>query len=229
MYQIKSAQFNGPLALLLQLIEEQKFEITDISIAQVTDQYLDHLEKLPNKDPEELADFLVVAARLLLLKSKALLPQLEEEEELDDLEKQLKLYKEFVEASKKILAMTRQNRFTFSREKPLFSMKVEFSPPEKLKLSELRESFLIVLKRLDPLVKLPKQMIEKTVSLQKKIFEIKEMLSKQGQFGFKSLLSLAQNKTEVIVNFLALLELLKQAHLRVKQTRAFEDIMIEKI
>ena len=217
------------MELLLQLIEKQQLEITEISIAQVTDQYLEHIEKMENKDPEELADFLVIAARLLLIKSRALLPYLEQEEEVDDLERQLKLYKEFIEASKKINAMILKKRFTFSRSKMPAKTEIEFSPPEKLKYEDLKVSFLNVLKKLDPLVKLPRIMMEKTVSLQKTIMDISNFLKNQGKLGFNSLIKGAKNKTEVIVNFLALLELLKQARVKIKQKKTFEDIIIEKI
>lgn len=228
MYQIKTEKFNGPLDLLLQLIDEDKLEITEVSLAQVTDQYLVHLEKMIEKDPEELADFLVVAARLLLLKSKALLPEIEEEE-VDDLAGQLKLYKEFIEASKKIKTIIAEGKFTFSREQSPLKTEVEFSPPAKLKLAEMKNAFLLVLRRLDPLVRMPKQMIEKTISLQQKIFEIHNLLKQEKRFSFGQLVETAKSKTEIIVNFLALLELLRQQELRVKQGKLFEDIVVEKI
>ncbi|MBU1132297.1 segregation/condensation protein A [Patescibacteria group bacterium] len=229
MYSIKTQKFNGPLDLLLQLIEEKKMEITDIALSEVTEQYLEYLEKLTDKDAEELSDFLVVAARLLLRKSRAILPMPEEEEELDDLEKQLKLYREFVEASKKVSALILQENFSFSRSKPPEKQIVEFSPPEKVSCDEMKKVFLSVLKKLDPLVKLPRQMIEKTVSLRQKILEIRDFLGQKKKFGFKELMKNAKNKTEVIMNFLAILELLKQQQLSVRQRNIFEDIMIEKI
>jgi len=215
--------------LLLQLIEKEQLAITEIALAQVTDQYLAHIEKMENKDPEELADFLVIAARLLLIKSTALLPTLEPDEEVDDLERQLRLYKEFVAASKKINEMILQKRFTFSRDKLPVRSTPEFSPPARLTLMELKSVFLVVLKRLDPLVKLPKQMIERTISLQQKILEIKDFIYRQKKFGFRSLIEQAKSKTEVIINFLALLELLKQEQIKIKQSKTFEDIIIEKI
>ena len=229
MYKIKIEKYSGPLDLLLQLIEQQKLEITEISLSEVTEQYLIHIEALENRDPEELADFLVVAARLLLLKSKALLPELEIEEELDELEKQLKLYKEYLEASKKIATMIGQEKFTFSRAKSPQKTEIEFSPPPSLKMNNLRDTFLVVLKGLDPLVKLPRQYIERTVSLQQKIFDIREFLAKNKKMGFRAMIGDAKSKTEVIMNFLAILELVKQQHLKVRQGVNFEDIMIEKI
>jgi len=235
MYEIKSEKFNGPLDLLLQLIEGEKLKITEISIAQVTDQFLAYIEKMEEKNPEELADFLFVAARLLLLKSKAILPEVDDEGELDDLEKQLKLYKEFVEASKKINALILEKRFTFSRERPPLKTDVEFSPPPvcvggpELKMTAMQAAMLAVLRRLDPLVKIPRQIMERTISLQQKILEIKDFLARQTKFGFRSLIESAKSKTEVIMNFLALLELVRQRHLKLKQVKNFEDIMIEKI
>jgi segregation and condensation protein A len=230
MYKIKIEKFNGPMDLLLQLLDKHEFEITEISIAEVTDQFLLHIESIEDRDAEELSDFLVLATRLLYLKSKALLPLLEDEEgELDDLEKQLKMYKQFVDASKKIEEMIKQKKFTFSREKMPIRTVVEFAPPTGLKVKELKQIFLVVLRRLDPLVKLPKQIMEKTVSLQKTIFDLKDLIRKQKKIGFKELMSGAKNRTEVIVNFLAVLELVKQRQLIVRQASLFEDIHLERV
>ena len=230
MYKIKIEKFNGPMDLLLQLLDKHEFEITEISIAEVTDQFLLHIESIEDRDAEELSDFLVLATRLLYLKSKALLPLLEDEEgELDDLEKQLKMYKQFVDASKKIEEMIKQKKFTFSREKMPMRTVVEFAPPTGLKVKELKQIFLVVLRRLDPLVKLPKQIMEKTVSLQKTIFDLKDLIRKQKKIGFKELMSGAKNRTEVIVNFLAVLELVKQRQLIVRQASLFEDIHLERV
>jgi len=228
-YEVKSDKFSGPLDLLLQLIEKDDLNITEISLAQVTEQYIDHLEKLTEIEAEELADFLVIAGRLLLLKSRALLPYLETEVEEESLESQLKLYKDFLEASKKIDAMIKLERFTFARTRPPAKTEVEFSPPPNVNLETLKNCFLVVLKRLDPLVKLPKQMMEKSVSLQQKILELKDILAAQKNFRFTNLVSSAKNRTEIIMNFLAILELLKQRQLKVKQQGTFNDIIIEKI
>ena len=188
MYKIKIEKFSGPLDLLLQLIEQQKMEITEIAIAEVTEQYLEHIETLEDKDPEELSDFLVLAARLLLLKSRALLPLFaDEEEDETDLARQLKMYKEFVEASKKIEAMLKLGRFTYSREKPPMALDVAYSSPQKLPLNELKDIFMAVLKRLDPIVRLPRQAMERTISLQQKILDIRNYLFGKKKFGLRRL------------------------------------------
>ncbi len=228
-YEVKSEKFNGPLDLLLQLIEKEDLNITEISLAQVTEQYIEHLNQLTELEPDDLADFLVVAGRLLLLKSRALLPYLETEVEEESLESQLKLYKDFLEASKKIEAMLKAEHFSFARTRPPAKTEIEFSPPPNANLETLKNSFLVVLKRLDPLVKLPKQMMEKTISLQQKILELKDFISAKKNVNFQHLISNAQNRTEIIINFLAILELLKQRHLKVKQQGTFNDIIIEKI
>lgn len=228
-YKVKTEKFNGPLDLLLRLIEQEDLNITEISLAQVTEQYIEYLNKFTEIEAEELADFLVIAGRLLLLKSRALLPYLETEMEEESLEAQLKLYKEFLEASKKIEAMLKQERFTFSRTRPPAKTEIEFSPPPDLSTSDLKNCILTVLKRLDPLVKLPRQMMEKTISLQQKILELKDILAVQKNFKFDRLISNSKNRTEIIMNFLAILELLKQRHLKVKQHGTFNDIIIEKV
>src|SRR3989338_9236417 len=106
MYQTKLEQFEGPLHLLLELIEAEKLDITSIALSKVTDQFLDYLTETSDLHPEELADFLVVAARLLLIKSRALLPSLTGEgDEEADLERQLKIYREYYEASKSMHAL----------------------------------------------------------------------------------------------------------------------------
>ena len=99
---IKIENFEGPLDLLLQLIEREELDITTVSLLDVADQYINYLSKIEDKKPEMLADFLLIAAKLLYIKSRALLPELETDSDEDsmDLARQLKMYKKFVEASK---------------------------------------------------------------------------------------------------------------------------------
>jgi segregation and condensation protein A len=106
MYNVKLEKFEGPLELLLELIEKEQLKITELSLAHVADQYLDYIKNHDSIALENLADFLTIASRLILIKSRALLPMLqvtpEEEEEIQDLAKQLEEYKKFREASQKI-------------------------------------------------------------------------------------------------------------------------------
>lgn len=234
MHKVKVEHFEGPLDLLLQLIEEQKLEITKVSLAQVTEQYIQVLNQSAQNqiDTEELADFLVIAARLLLIKSKALLPFLEwgdEDEEGEELTKQLKIYKEYLEAMKFIQEIIGKKRFAFSRQKLLTAEEIGFAPPPKLKKEKLGEVFAGLIKSLDPLLNLPTEVVRKTINIQEKISQIRQRIFKEASARFSDILKEAKDKTEVIVSFLALLELIKQRTIVVKQDKNFEDIMIEKI
>jgi len=226
-YKIESEQFSGPLDLLLQLIEAQELDITKISLAQVTDEYLKYIESAEQINPEEMADFLVVAAKLILIKSKALLPGLELEEE-GDLEIQLKLYKEFLEVSKVIHKMILKRKFSYSREKLPQGIEPEFSPPQKLTTQKLARSFKQVLDRLEPIVRLPENTIKRVINIEEKIKYIREYITKKIQTTFYELVGQG-DKAEAIVNFLALLELVKQRVVNTEQQDLFGDISIKKI
>ena len=232
-HQIKIEQFEGPLDLLLQLIEDEKLEITKVSLAQVTEQYIKVLNQRAKENvrAEELADFLAIAARLLLIKSRALLPFLQwgEEDEGEELTQQLKIYREYLQATKTIAALINKKHFSFARQKLLISQEVEFSPPPSLTAPHLAKTFAEILRTIDPLINLPSEIIRKTISIQEKINQIRERLFKQAQANFSDILREAHDKTEVIVSFLALLELIKQRAIVVRQTKTFEDISIERV
>ena len=231
MHKIKVKQFEGPLDLLLQLIEDQKLEITEVSLAEVTEQYIQllHQQSTQEKIPaDQLADFLVIAARLLLIKSRALLPFLVwEEEEPEQLTSQLKIYKEYLEASKVIAALIAKKRFSFSREKLLTGQEITFSPPSQLKSSRLAEVFAEIIRALEPLIGLPTEIIRKTISIQEKIQQIRQKIYQQATTRFSEILKDAKDRTEVVVSFLALLELVKQKIVVVRQKNTFDDILIE--
>ncbi|MBU1164836.1 segregation/condensation protein A [Patescibacteria group bacterium] len=233
-YTIKLEQFEGPLDLLLQLIEDQKLDITQVSLANVTDQYIQHLHEAVDKhqiSAGELADFLLVASKLLLIKSKALLPYLEwgEEEEAVDLERQLKLYKEYLEASKVIQKMISKKQFSYSREKLLTVKEVGFNPPKTLTAKKMIKVFCNILDNLKSIAQLPKDVIRKTINIQEKIAQIRNRILEKANMNFGELLKSAKDKTDVIVSFLALLELIKQKTINVEQDNLFEDMRIERI
>ncbi len=228
-FAVKLEKFEGPLDLLLELIEAAKLDISQISLAKVTDEYLSRLQENPQIPPEELADFLVVASRLLYIKSRLLLPflNLGEAEDEGDLETQLKIYKEYLEASRNVAAMIGKRRFLFVHEK-LPHIEIGFAPPKKLTAEQLAELFRAVLRRLDLIVRLPQAVIEKTVSIHEKITEIQALVSKAVRLTFKEMMSSAESRIEIVVSFLALLELIKQKAVSVSQADLFEDITIEK-
>lgn len=225
----KLEQFSGPLDLLLSLIQEKKLDISEVAISEVTEQYLEYLDTLEENRAEELADFLVIASKLLLFKSNLLLPQfVPEEDEGPSLEDQLRLYKMFVERSKDINNLWLNENRGFFRIEPLRKAK-EFVPPTNLVLEKMHESMLQLVNRIAPPKELPQARIDKAVSVKEKIDSIRMLLRKSKSFSFREVLQSSQNKTEVIVGFLAMLELVKQRMIGLRQQESFGDIVIERV
>ncbi len=235
MMEFKTEKFSGPLGLLLSLIETEEMDITEIALAKIADQYIDYLRSASGIDPEEMADFLVIAAKLLYLKSKALLPYLysaEEEEGIDDLERQLRMYKEFVAASQKIKALALKKDFLYlppllKNRRSQFNLPV-FSPPAKVTPEVLKAVLEKIVETLKKQVeaKLPEGKLEPKISIDEKISLIRKMLLDKIKVNFSRLLKSASTKTEVIVSFLAVLELAKQKELSFEQDDLFGEINI---
>jgi segregation and condensation protein A len=231
---IKVEQFEGPLGLLLKLIEKEEMDITQISLGKIADEYVNFIRTSEKINPEEMADFLVVASKLLLIKSKALLPYLypEEEEEIEELEQQLKMYKEFLEAMKVVEKMIGKKKFMFAREfnrKAILNATKLFSPPKKLRADDMKNVLDELIERIRPIEqKLEEKIMEKKINIEDKIFNIQKMLIDRIKMSFKQVLENAENKTEVIVSFLAMLELIKQREIVADQGELFTDIMISK-
>jgi segregation and condensation protein A len=227
---LKLEKFEGPLDLLLQLIEGEELDITEISLSQVTEQYLKHLDKLEKNRSVKLADFLVIAAKLIYLKSKNLLPYLypEEETEGPSLADQLKMYKSYVDASKNIESKWQNDKLSYGRiEKPI-KIK-EFTVPINAGAEELHKNFQLLIKRLKPIKPLPQATIDHSVSIKQTVDKIRDLLKGAKRFSFKNLFSKSKNKTEVIVGFLALLDLLKKKDIMVRQGNSFSDLEVNKI
>jgi segregation and condensation protein A len=229
-YKVQLNEWQGPLDLLLQLIEQQEMDITKISLSQVADQFIAYMNT-KSLQLEETADFLVVAAKLIYIKSKALLPTLSlEEDEGIDLEKQLKMYKEYLDASKKIQKILHKKRFCFSKEKfPEGITTQVFYVPKSITAAKLKNVFVQVIGRIKPFVELPKKVIEKSIKLSERIQHIKDLIFREASTTFCKMLGDSKSKTEKIVNFLAVLELVKQKIIDVEQNELFEDIKMNKI
>lgn len=239
MGQFQSGQFNGPLDLLLSLIEKEELDITEVSLAKIADEYVQYIKNNAAINPEQLADFLVIAAKLLYIKSKALLPYLstpEEDEEAKELEQQLRMYKEFLEASSQIQKRLAKRQFLFMRDyghgkkrRWLFQDKT-FSPPAGLTKEKLQEQFQYLLGRLAVVEEeMQEERIEYKISIEERITHIQQKLLERVRLNFSQLISAAKSKTEVIVNFLAVLELAKQRELTFEQTELFQEIIINKL
>ncbi len=226
MYQFKLDQFEGPLDLLLQLIERQELNITQVSLAKVTDQYVEYINQIEDANPEELGDFLVIAAKLLLIKSRSLLPSVSNEIETEayELEAQLKIYKEYLDASKNLHKMILQKKFSFPRPKNIAF--TAFIAPEGVDQNILLTIFSKILKNLEPLIRIPKGVIKKVFSLKEKIKAIQALIFQGSRVEFKKIIDGAPSKIDIIISFLALLELVKQQSVVVVQEESFEEIII---
>lgn len=229
-YQIKTEQFEGPLDLLLKLIEEEKLDITRLSLARVADQYLEFISQKEKITLDSLADFLTVASKLILIKSKALLPTLEfseeEEKEIEDLEHQLALYKRFKDISKAIGRMSLSNRVSFSREK-FVSIKSFFYPPKNINAFDLKKCFVKVINEIPAMEKLEEEMVKEVITLEEKIQHLHGFIKEKLETSFTELIATAQDKVDVIVSFLAMLEMVKQRIIHVDQEDLFSEIKLK--
>lgn len=228
MHQVKIEQFEGPLALLLDLIEQDKLDIAQVSLATVADQFLRRVNALGSQMAAgDLADWLLIASKLLMIKSRLLLQNSagNEEDEGRDLEEQLKIYKIYLRAGRGLRNRIAGKRFAFTHP-PARGM-VRFLPPKKLMPAELVRAMRELIANLSrTFTVLPKAALKKVVSLQEKIRSLRAFLARAGQIKFRDLITMAGGRAEVVVSFLAVLELAKQRELLAVQEA--EEIMIKR-
>ncbi|MDY6874684.1 MAG: segregation/condensation protein A [Chloroflexota bacterium] len=216
--------------LLLHLIEREELDISSVALAQVTDQYLTHLAELERRQVKELADFLVVAAKLLLIKSQSLLPRPpalvpEAEDVGDELVRQLQIYKRFKEIAALLHEREKQGLRGYVRIAPL----PHVEPQLDLGDVTLQGLLSAVQEALDAMPTPPAEKIVTpiTVTIAGQITCIESQLTRRRQVRFREILSAATTRVEIIVTLLALLELIKQDQVRVRQERLFGEIIIE--
>ncbi|MEW6407478.1 MAG: segregation/condensation protein A [Patescibacteria group bacterium] len=230
MYKVQLEKFEGPLDLLLELIESEKLNITEVSLTKVCDQYLKYLEETKDISPSNLADFLLVAAQLILIKSKAILPdfQLSDEEKIstEELSFRLLQYKKFKAAAKKILQMYLGKNIC--HEKRFQETLVAFYPGKNLTSENISLTFYDLLRILKQFEILEKETIKETVSIKEKIIHLQFLISRQVNIRFNKIIKQAKTRLEAIVSFLALLELIRQKVINVIQSDTFGEIEIKK-
>lgn len=247
-YPVELPAFQGPLDLLLQLIEKQELEISQVSLLAVTDSYLKTIEKLEEIEPGALADFLLIASKLLYIKSRALLPQPrpdDEEESEEDagdaLVRQLMEYRQFKEIAALLKAREDLGLRAYVRTEalPKLEKRLDLS---NLDLAKLQSALRKVLQRIPtdpplPTVKTYPITLAQQIDNVRSI--VREAIVKLGdkevrrrgeaskvQIGFVELLSRGQSRMEVIVTFLAVLELIKQEELVAEQEGTFGEIVL---
>lgn len=229
-YQVRLAVFEGPLDLLLQLIEREELDITKVALAQVTDQYLAHLEQLQDRKIDELAEFLVIAAKLLQIKSEALLPRppdrpAEEEDPAESLAQQLIQYRRFKQAASQLESRERAGLRSYLR-----LAKPQPRPAELdlggLGLEDLRAAMLEALAGIPGSPDLDQADEPPRILIRDKIRQLVAALEHRDSLSFLELVRQAATRLDVVVSFLALLELVKSRRLRASQERPFADIVL---
>jgi segregation and condensation protein A len=241
-YQIKTTGFEGPFGLLLDLVEKRKLFINDVSLAAVTEDYLNYLNKLGGSNafsPAEISSFIIVAATLILIKSKSLLPNLnltiEEEGDIKNLEERLRLYELFTKLGENIKSNFGQKIIFAPLERK--NAVLVFLPDEQITKDSMMSFAQNVLGSMPKKVFLPKVEVQKVISIEEMIEKLTERIKNSIQTSFQGFTGLSaqagkvttrEEKIFVIVGFLAMLELVRSGILNVVQENHFEDIIISR-
>jgi segregation and condensation protein A len=229
-FKIKTPAFEGPLDLLLNLVEKRKLFINDISLAQVTDDFIAYIQSFPAMPIADSAQFILIASTLLLIKSKSLLPTLtlteEEEAGIHDLEIRLKIYQRIKDASLGIKDIFgKQIIFSQSQNRPI---EPTFSPHKTMTLASLSQAIKDIIKAFPKKEFIPKAVVRKVISLEETIDDLTKRINQNLKIRFSEFVGgHKEERVNVIVCFLAMLELVKQGIIHVTQENHFEDIHIE--
>ena len=239
---VKLEAFEGPLDLLLHLIDKNKVNIYDIPIVVITEQYLDYIKQMQTKNLEIMSEFLVMAATLVNIKSKMLLPapETEEEESVDPRQElverllEYKMYKYISEELKdKQMDASRALFKTPSIPREIADYREDVNVEELLSdltLARLHDIFKSIVKKqvdkIDPIRSKFGKIEKEDVNLAAKFAQVQEYGLKYRKFSFRNLLEAQMSKMEVIVTFLSILELIKIGRIQIEQECLFEDIII---
>lgn len=237
--------FEGPLDLLLHLIEKNKIDIYDIPIVMITEQFLSYMETMDKADLDRVSSFIVMAAMLLRIKSKMLLPKEESEQEeevdpRDELVERLLEYQMFKMLSSELKDRQLLAEQSFYKKKSIPKEVGEFKEKpdldkllENITLGRLKEVFEDVMKRseekLDPIRSHFGKIEKETISLSERMQELRQQLSIHSKLSFAFLLGQDITKPNIIVTFLAVLELMKLGSIHIEQEKLFGEIQIESI
>ncbi len=229
-FSIKTPVFEGPLELLLDLVERHKLLINDISLASVTNEFLLHVSKIQKDTVYETSHFIVAAATLLLIKSRSLLPVLEltdeEEQSIDELERRLSIYQIYRDASINIKEKFDLNR-SYTRKYLPPKTKI-FLPDSYTNIDVLKESLTYLLTNLPKDVPTHNAHLAKVLSLEEMMDDLKRRVDIEIKCFFSKLTEAEYERKNIIVCFLAILEMYKCGSVLVTQANRFSDIEIEK-
>ena len=240
---VKLQVFEGPLDLLLHLIDKNKIDIYDIPIVEITDQYLDYIQQMKREDLDVMSEFMVMAATLLDIKCRMLLPKEvneegEEEDPREELVKQLLEYKMYKYMSYELrdrmgdAAMVAYKAPTVPREVLAYREPVDIEELlEGLTLEKMNQIFQSIIRRqedkVDPIRSRFGEIEQEEVSLPEKMNDVEQYTRTHRHFTFRSLLEKQASKVQVIVTFLAILEPMKVGKIKISQEETFGEIMID--
>lgn len=240
---VKLQVFEGPLDLLLHLIEKNKVDIYDIPIVEITDQYMEYIRQMDNEDLSIMSEFMVMAATLLDIKCKMLLPKEvneegEEEDPRADLVQKLLEYKMYKYMSYELRdRMADAEKYFYKKPtvpKEVLNYKVPVEPEELLKdmtLAKMKAIYDSILRKqedkVDPIRSKFGRIEKEEVNLPEKMDYVRNYSRHHRRFSFRDLLESQSSKTQVIVTFLAILELMKMGDIMISQDKIFDEIQIE--
>ena len=239
---VKLQVFEGPLDLLLHLIDKNKIDIYDIPIVEITSQYMDYIRAMENEDLNVMSEFLVMAATLLDIKCRMLLPREEKEEEEEDprqeLVDQLLQYKMFKYMSYELRDRQVEGEQVMYKDPTIPEEVKDYEEPVDLgdllgdlTLAKLNQIFQDVMKRqvekIDPVRSKFGKIEKEEVTLPEKLDYVTEYARSHKRFSFRELLKKQASKTQLVVTFLAILQLMKEGTITIRQEQPFEDIMID--
>ena len=227
-FTIRTGSFEGPYDLILDLIDKRKLSVNELSLTQVTDDYIAFVRGHEAFPMEEAAQFIGVAATLLLIKSKSLIPELElsmeEEEDVDDLKRRLAMYERVREARTELSRVFGRKMMVSAGERAPTPM---FAPARDLTLQNLSSALAQALTALEKAEeKLPEARVRPLVTIEEMMDTLLSRVQRAMTLSFKEFSAGSAEKVEVIVSFLALLELVKQGAVEAAQHDPFEDIRI---
>ncbi len=232
-YSVKTGTFEGPFSLLLDLVKQRKLFISDISLSKVTEDYIKYVNNLGSMHPSIVSNFIIVAATLILIKSKSLLPglnlTLSEENDISDLEDRLRLYEIFSSLSVKIKEKFGKNIIFIPQEHK--NQTIIFLPDEQISKESMLDFARVALGRIPKKISLPEVEVKKVISIEEMIDNLTQRIQESMPINFRDISGKIQTKEDkvvMIVGFLAMLELVRQGILHVIQDNNFDDIMMEK-
>ena len=226
-YTVRTGAYEGPLELLLDLIEKRKLHVNELSLAEVTDDFINHVRSQAEFPMEEAANFIAVAATLLLIKSKSLIPELalseDEEEDVEDLKRRLVMYEKTREAARALSLIFGRKILVSRGERAPEPM---FAPSRDLNTAALAKAMEDMLRAVEKQEELPEVRVRPLVTIEEMMDRLTSRVQSALSVSFKEFSGDAKEKVEVIVSFLALLELVKQGIVDAAQHDHFADIKI---